>query len=302
MEIKKTMQKEVTSEMMTITPQMAQSWLNNNPYNRKVNNGNVRKMVEDMNNGNWKQCTDAIAFDVEGNLCNGQHRLLALIKANKSFKFPVMKNLSKSDFPTMDIGYKRTPVDALSVLGVKYAKVKANVIKKVFGLRSGKWVATGNGDTNFTASGKGGSIQVRTINEYKLKTKMYDDIVPYFLKFDKAQFRKYTSLTTTDICGFMIYLYENGVPFSETDTFFSLLLNILDKEEKQNVITEKLFKTLKTHTENYNNKVAQKISPKHIQSLIAKGWNMYHNGEKMKKNQAFYLNEKEFANGVKFEV
>lgn len=299
--MKKEMQKEVEVNFMFVTPQMAQSWLNNNPYNRKVNSGNVRKMVEDMNNGNWKQCIEPIAFDVEGNLCNGQHRLLALIKANKTHKFVIINNLQKTDFTTMDIGCKRTPADALTVLGVKYAKIKANIIKKVFGLRSGKWVATGNGDTNFTASGKGGAIQVRTTNEYENNKQMYDAIVPYFNAFDKAPLRKETFLTTTDICGIMIYLYENGVPFEETNKFFSHLLN-LDISEERNLIARKVFETLQRHTYNYKSKIANKLSPKEVQSLVAKGWNMYKNGETMKKKEKFYLNDEEFACGVKFDV
>lgn len=299
--MKKEMQKEVEVNFMFVTPQMAQSWLNNNPYNRKVNSGNVRKMVEDMNNGNWKQCIEPIAFDVEGNLCNGQHRLLALIKANKTHKFVIINNLQKTDFTTMDIGCKRTPADALTVLGVKYAKIKANIIKKVFGLRSGKWVATGNGDTNFTASGKGGAIQVRTANEYENKKQMYDAIVPYFNAFDKAPLRKETSLTTTDICGIMIYLYENGVPFEETNKFFSHLLN-LDINEERNLVAQKVFETLQRHTSNYKLKIANKLSPKEVQSLVAKGWNMYKNGQTMKKKEKFYLNDEEFVYGVKFEI
>lgn len=300
--MKKEMQKGIEVKMMSVTPQMAQSWLSNNHYNRKVNSGNVRKMVEDMVNDNWKQCIEPIAFDTQGNLCNGQHRLLALIKANKTHNFVIVNNLNKADFATMDIGYKRTSADALTVLGIKYAKVKANIIKKVFGLRSGKWVATSGGDTNFTASGKGGAIQVRTANEYNSNKKMYDAIIPYFYAFDKAHFRKSTSLTTTDICGIMIYLYENGVSFEETNKFFSHILNIIENNETRNVVAEKLFETLNRYTMNYKNNIGQKLSPKHTQSLVAKGWNMYKNGETMKKNETFYLTDDEFAKGVKFEI
>lgn len=294
------MQKQVEVKLMSVTPKMAQSWLNNNPYNRKVNAGNVRKMKEDMLNGKWKQCIEPIAFDVEGNLCNGQHRLLALIASKKTHNFVVVNNLSKEDFATMDIGCKRTPADALTALGVKYAKTKANVIKKVFGLRSGKWVATSNGDTNFTASGKGGSIQVRTKDEYFDKKDMYDAIVPYFLQFDKAYNRKPSGLTTTDICGFMVHLYENGVSFEETNKFFSHLLDMCGNE-KRNVVCIKLYETLNRHYLSAKNGTEQKKSPKYIQSLVAKGWNLYNNGVTMKMKDILYLTDEEFKNGVHFQ-
>jgi hypothetical protein len=67
-----------------VTPTQAAKWLENNKSNRPVKNWAVNKYAKDLLAGNWATNHQGIAFDNSGNLVDGQHRLLAIIKSGVS--------------------------------------------------------------------------------------------------------------------------------------------------------------------------------------------------------------------------
>lgn len=66
-----------------ITPEIAKAYLEHNTKNRSISDPTVDSYAEDMKNGRWCESTGiAISFDTNGVLADGQHRLLAIVKAN----------------------------------------------------------------------------------------------------------------------------------------------------------------------------------------------------------------------------
>ena len=64
----------------TITPALATEWLDkHNSVNRKISEPTVQSYAMDMKNGRWTLTHQGIAFDTEGNLQDGQHRLWAIV-------------------------------------------------------------------------------------------------------------------------------------------------------------------------------------------------------------------------------
>lgn len=110
-----TMQPHV--DIMEITPELAQRWLESNANNRKPSELRVQAIAEQIEKGKYVLVPDAIAFDTTGRLFNGQHRLYACIKAGKSIWSIVFTNASPDAFMVTDIGMRKNGKHTLDTLG-----------------------------------------------------------------------------------------------------------------------------------------------------------------------------------------
>lgn len=92
-----------------INPELASRWLRRNlDDNRKTSGGRVRRYAEAMQAGRWKLTHQGIAFDVRGDLIDGQHRLLAIIQSLTTVPVRVYVNADPSTFAVIDTGYARS--------------------------------------------------------------------------------------------------------------------------------------------------------------------------------------------------
>lgn len=124
------MRPEPRMEMISVTPQLAEKWLQFNTHNRKPSLTTVSRYAVDMQNGRWRQATgETIIFDSRGQLQQGQHRLMAVVKSGVTIRFWVMFNADPDDFSVIDSGWKRTTASVLSVEGVKNPSAVAAVCR-----------------------------------------------------------------------------------------------------------------------------------------------------------------------------
>jgi hypothetical protein len=106
-------------ELITITPQMAEAWLVLNQANyRQPNKGYIERLATDMEAGAWKENGETIKFNGGGLLKDGQHRLMACVKAKTAFKSLVVWGVE--DDSTIDIGCPRSLKDELRRRGEKH--------------------------------------------------------------------------------------------------------------------------------------------------------------------------------------
>lgn len=109
--------------MMTVTPKMAKEWLTHNAENnREINLGRVKMYAEDMRNGKWKLTHQGIAFNADGQLIDGQHRLRAVIKSGVSVRMLVMYyryRVPQGVLLEMDLGAKRTINNIFRMSGIE---------------------------------------------------------------------------------------------------------------------------------------------------------------------------------------
>jgi hypothetical protein len=81
-----------------ITPEWAIDVLEkHNPRNRKLSEQTVQSYATDMKNGRWFLNHQGIAFDVNGDLLDGQHRLWAVVLSGKSIDMMVTTDLPVSE-------------------------------------------------------------------------------------------------------------------------------------------------------------------------------------------------------------
>jgi hypothetical protein len=98
----------------TITPDIARQMLAANGGNRSVSESNVKKIVRSMLAGEFVFNGDAIRIDADGELLDGQHRLIACVESGVSFQSIVIRGLDRSVFRTIDQGRIRTAANVLS--------------------------------------------------------------------------------------------------------------------------------------------------------------------------------------------
>jgi hypothetical protein len=71
------------SEHVFVTPDEAEQCLLHNEGNRDLKSPTIEAYARDMLSGSWMQTGESIDIDTHSNLQNGQHRLSAIIRANK---------------------------------------------------------------------------------------------------------------------------------------------------------------------------------------------------------------------------
>jgi hypothetical protein len=88
-----------------------------NGNNRDVNNSQVDRLVEEMSSGHWRTNHQGIAFDLHGNLMDGQHRLIATAEAGVEWVGLVSEGWEYVVRVSIDGVYARQLKDALKIMG-----------------------------------------------------------------------------------------------------------------------------------------------------------------------------------------
>lgn len=112
-----------TIERIVVTPDIARAWLDQNTHNRKMKARHVDRLARDMAAGRFDFTGDAIRFDRNRVLIDGQHRLLACIKSGKPFETLVIYNLPPKAQDRIDSGRSRSADDILSLSNFHHTTV-----------------------------------------------------------------------------------------------------------------------------------------------------------------------------------
>jgi len=111
----------VTVREETIDRETAVEYLKYNEGNRRIRERRVRKFVELLEDGDFLTTHQGLAFDGNGALLDGQHRLLAITRTGIPARMFVTRGLDPDAFSAMDDGAVRTHADMLSTDGVDKA-------------------------------------------------------------------------------------------------------------------------------------------------------------------------------------
>lgn len=114
-----------------IGPKEASKYLERNQNNRPVRKSTVRRYAETMRRGQWKLTPEPIAFDTNGELINGQHRLAAVVESEATIQCVVARGVDPEAFAVIDSGVSRSMGDRLAQVGVAYSTVAATALRMV---------------------------------------------------------------------------------------------------------------------------------------------------------------------------
>lgn len=109
-------------QRVVITPQVARDLLAmvDPDKQRPLDQKRVRRYAGDMAGGRWvERTTDAIGIGPNGHLDNGQHRLHAVILADRPIEFLLVCDVAPDAFAVIDSADKRSPSDILHIAGYR---------------------------------------------------------------------------------------------------------------------------------------------------------------------------------------
>lgn len=132
----------------TVHPAVARKWLEGNTHNRKVSDRLVEVYAETILAGEWRLNGEPIIFDRNNVLQSGQHRLLAVIAADRSIRTVVVRGAEPDSLFSIDSGRKRRMVDALTLRGEKDVAVLSSALSWLWRYRTGHMLRLGDTATN----------------------------------------------------------------------------------------------------------------------------------------------------------
>lgn len=113
----------IKSQVETITPATAIEWLetvkSDDGSQRLLKQSHVDWLAKQITDGKWHLNGEPLIFDEEGRLRDGQHRLWAVVQAQKAVECLVVRGVGADTFITMDTGVARGGADVLHILGYK---------------------------------------------------------------------------------------------------------------------------------------------------------------------------------------
>lgn len=120
------------SRVQRITPSKAEELLAANTTNRPLSRSTVRAFAEAMRRGDWLVTHQGIAFDTNGVLVDGQHRLAAVIEADVPVEMTVFTDVEPNTFDVLDTGKRRNAADVLAIEGEKSSIMLAAMVRTVW--------------------------------------------------------------------------------------------------------------------------------------------------------------------------
>lgn len=105
----------MTYDEILVTPEIAIKFLESNTVNRRIKEKIVRVLARDMSAGNWYANGQTISFYEDGTLCDGQHRLHAVVMSETSQRFIVVRGIEKKAAKSIDTQTVRSISDRLRI-------------------------------------------------------------------------------------------------------------------------------------------------------------------------------------------
>jgi len=126
----------ITTVTVEISPTLAAHYLTFTATNRKPKQDRVDEYAARMANGLWADTHQGIAFNSVGELIDGRHRLMAIVKSGCTITLPV--STGDIDMLAVDSGTKRSMADSLTITGLPTTSTVAAMSRLVLMHDSGQ--------------------------------------------------------------------------------------------------------------------------------------------------------------------
>lgn len=191
-----------------LTPQLAAQLLEANRMNRKIREDRVNYLAAEMSEGRWHLNGDTLKIDKTGELADGQHRCLAVIKADFAYPAILIREIEPEARLTIDEPLRRRFSDDLTMNG----HGPNVVVKEVLLRRILQW----NNDHGLAMGQKNRVGRARLAEEYPRYAEAMD------LALSVAFSHTKTPLGDS-IGAFMAWLLLQNADRKTVDKFFSIM-------------------------------------------------------------------------------
>jgi hypothetical protein len=118
---------EIVTVSRWITPATAKLWLEKNETGRPLSRLRVAKYVHVLRDDRWRHTHQGVAFNPDGGLLDGQHRLTAIVESGISARMQV--SFGVVHFAVVDTGKSRSNGDILGIAGLHNGRALAAAIR-----------------------------------------------------------------------------------------------------------------------------------------------------------------------------
>jgi hypothetical protein len=216
------------TEQILITPSMANKMLEMNTINRHLREHYVRALAMEMLEGRWIENTGIpILLNGDGTIIDGQHRLNAVVLANKAMRFTVTSGIQKDVIEVVDTQLPRKMADLFSMSGIKNYALVSSIISFNF--------------YNASNVGKGANVKEslnnkRSLEIYHSDPSFWDNMAELGSKYSKM----FRPLSGTWFGGLIsLALQESKYPAKVND-FFNQLADGKNCHESVFILRKKL--------------------------------------------------------------
>jgi hypothetical protein len=100
-----------------VTPKLAAEMLQHNATNRRIRSSHVNALADVMKAGQFQTTHQGVALNERGEVVDGQHRLLAVVKSGVAVTMPVAHGVDAEHYGHLmiDVGLNRTTADVYAV-------------------------------------------------------------------------------------------------------------------------------------------------------------------------------------------
>jgi hypothetical protein len=120
----------IESKFENITPDIAAKYLETMDGNRTVRQTRIDAYAAQMKSGLWRKTHQGIAFDADGHLIDGQHRMWSIIESGVTVAMMVSRGVNPEDVVAVDSGLGRSYADVGLYAGWENADPVAAAIAK----------------------------------------------------------------------------------------------------------------------------------------------------------------------------
>lgn len=249
-------------EKLLITPTIARGFLEQNINNRPIKMPVVLRYMQDMQEGRWKEDTaEMIKISVSNKILDGQHRLMAVVKANTAINFHIATGLQDEIFTVLDTGSTRSASDVFNINKIKGSNQLPSVIQLYETLKSGRLDAKNTQKNTRKTNDELLSLYLERTIFYDETTKMTSRLYESFSKILAPQF----------IGGLYTFFYdinaENAKDFITQLCTGSEITNSVILLLRNKLIADRLS--------------VKKMTPSMKVSLIIKTWNFYRKNQEV---------------------
>lgn len=118
--------RQITTQVVDLTPDLAAALLERNPQNRRLSETMVEQFARDIKSGNWAMNGESIVVSADGLLNDGQHRCAAVVMAKKAVSTILVVGAERETRVTLDQGKNRLISDYLAMEGHVGAPILAS--------------------------------------------------------------------------------------------------------------------------------------------------------------------------------
>lgn len=130
---------EIKYTKTLLTPELAKKLLEGNIDNRRVKQAVLLKYYKQIIEGRWVYGTaETIKIASTNRILDGQHRMLAVIKANTPIYIDIATGLDESVYKFLDTGSTRNATDVFKIEGIKNENKLPSIISFFNLLEAGK--------------------------------------------------------------------------------------------------------------------------------------------------------------------